>query len=75
MKNTKKGISSDEFKKLGVTVLCGALVDVEKPLVGSCGKWVNVTEVYRCADCTAPFHRKCLIRHFKYPMGKPPTKK
>jgi len=31
---------------------------------GGCGNGVKMMESYRCADCTASFHRKCIKKHF-----------
>lgn len=35
-----------------------------------CGKQIeSVRELFRCADCRAPFHHYCLVKHFA--DGKP----
>ena len=44
--------------------LCGRIAGL--PLFkGGCGKKVLKHEAYRCADCTASFHRDCIRKHFK----------
>ncbi len=42
---------------------CGELEGHER-FVGGCGQFVSFEDSYRCADCTASFHRKCLRTHF-----------
>ncbi len=42
-------------------ILCGGGHDGS----GGCGALIgDVREVYRCADCTTPFHRECIRHHF-----------
>lgn len=53
---------------LGVKVRCGRLRENPKIFVGGCGRWVDVMEMFRCTDCTVPFHRRCAQKHFIYPM-------
>lgn len=44
--------------------ICGANRAMDADLVG-CGKPIlNQRELYRCTDCSVPFHRECAIRHF-----------
>jgi hypothetical protein len=31
---------------------------------GGCGRPIAADEAYRCVDCSIPFHRTCLLRHF-----------
>lgn len=53
--------------------ICGAIEEMKgKIFVGGCGKTVKIKDAFKCTDCTAPFHRKCAIKHFKFPMGKKP---
>ncbi len=43
---------------------CGANQILPAARVG-CGKPIETcAEVYRCTDCTVPFHRECAVRHF-----------
>lgn len=44
--------------------ICGANRVMDADLVG-CGKPIlNQRELYRCTDCSIPFHRDCAIKHF-----------
>jgi len=54
---------SDEIKAPGY--VCGFLYGMSAPHVGGCGKEVLQHESYRCADCTASFHRACINEHFE----------
>ena len=50
-------------------VVCGRLQESgDKTFIGGCGEPVNVMEVYACIDCSAPFHRKCLLKHIHEDM-------
>lgn len=45
--------------------LCGMLEENNGiPFKGGCGKEVSIFDSYRCADCTASFHRDCIREHF-----------
>jgi hypothetical protein len=46
-------------------IACGLLDGMNEPFVGGCGKEVLPKEAYRCSDCTAVFHRKCINEHFE----------
>ena len=49
--------------------LCGKLAEFpDKTFVGGCGEPVNLLKAYACIDCSAPFHRKCLLKHIHYDM-------
>jgi hypothetical protein len=44
--------------------ICGANRVMDADLAG-CGKPIlNQRELYRCTDCSIPFHRDCAIKHF-----------
>lgn len=43
---------------------CGAVEGVGI-FKGGCGENVNFYDAYRCADCTASFHRGCIRKHFR----------
>ena len=59
-----KGINLDE-----TFISCGKLAEFpNKTFVGGCGEPVNIMKVYACVDCSAPFHRKCLLKHMHYDM-------
>lgn len=45
--------------------LCGRIEQINGVFKGGCGENVNREESYRCADCTASFHRECIRKHFK----------
>jgi hypothetical protein len=48
-------------------VQCGTQPVLPAERVG-CGKYIlSELELYRCADCTVPFHRECLRNHFGRP--------
>jgi len=50
-------------------VLCGKLMELpDKTFIGGCGEPVNILSAYACVDCSAPFHRKCLLKHMKEDM-------
>lgn len=60
----------EEGKKemFGGGFLCGRLEEFPgKTFVGGCGEHVSFMDSYRCADCTASFHRNCLRLHFNQP--------
>ena len=61
--------------KPDLRVKCGRLMEYDQLFVGGCDKWVNIMDMFRCTDCTVPFHRKCAIKHFKYPCADKPPKK
>jgi hypothetical protein len=64
----KKDIVKEFYKRLeNVGVVCGGLHNTGN-FKGGCGKEVNILKVYACVDCSAPFHRKCLLKHFKEDM-------
>jgi hypothetical protein len=42
---------------------CGQNSVLEADLVG-CGKAINDSEIFRCVDCSVPFHRECARKHF-----------
>lgn len=44
---------------------CGKLQTIDGVFSGGCGQHVDREEAYRCCDCTASFHRKCIRKHFK----------
>ena len=52
-----------------INVTCGKLQEIPKGLIGGCGEAVNIMEVYACLDCSAPFHRKCLLMHIQEDMS------
>jgi hypothetical protein len=58
-----------------MAVMCGMLQETgDKIFVGGCGKEVKVfgtanERAYGCVDCSAPFHRECLRKHFTCPMA------
>lgn len=39
-------------------------------MVGGCGEHVSFKDSYRCADCTASFHRDCIQKHFDHPSAE-----
>ena len=43
--------------------LCGHIAGLPR-FEGGCGEKVLKQEAYRCADCTASFHRDCIRKHF-----------
>lgn len=50
-------------------VSCGKLQEYkDKTFVGGCGKGIDLMRVYACVDCSAPFHRKCLLKHLHEDM-------
>ncbi len=45
--------------------ICGQNRFFQPLTVGGCGAPIlTVGELYRCADCSVPFHRDCLRAHF-----------
>ncbi len=51
--------------------VCGALVQNNGNIFkGGCGENVPIHDSYRCADCTASFHRECIQKHFKNEKNK-----
>lgn len=57
------------YKKLeNVHVACGKVAELSKGFVEGCGKPISILKVYACVDCSAPFHRKCLLKHMKEDM-------
>lgn len=52
-----------------IKVVCGMLAEIpDKKFIGGCGKPVSIMEAYACVDCSAPFHRKCLLKHLQEDM-------
>lgn len=57
----------ESVKDMGV--LCGKLQEFPgKVFADGCGEPVRVMRAYACVDCSAPFHRKCLLKHFQHDM-------
>ncbi len=79
---SKKEAENNVIENIGEMVtLCGKLQEFpDKTLVGGCSKEVSILKVYACVDCSAPFHRRCLLKHMQYEMkdeslSKMPLKK
>lgn len=51
-----------------MSVICGKLLESPTGFKGGCGQSVNIMKVYACVDCSAPFHRKCLLKHIHEDM-------
>ncbi len=50
-------------------VMCGKIAELpDKLFQGGCGEPVNIMKAYACVDCSASFHRKCLLKHIQYDM-------
>lgn len=65
-------VQSEKIFKAGIDAgekefVCGDLKTDGKieSFIGGCGKPVKESDSYRCADCTASFHRDCIRKHFK----------
>ena len=59
----------DEARKEEMFTVCGKLAKFpDKIFKGGCGEPVSVMKVYACVDCSTPFHRKCLLKHFQEDM-------
>lgn len=63
---TKEIVKLIESSNFGF--ICGRLEEKPK-FKGGCGQPVKFMESYRCADCTASFHRDCIHEHFKSPLA------
>lgn len=51
-----------------IAVTCGVCEGMKKGFVGGCGEAIPVLRIYACVDCSAPFHRKCLLKHVQKEM-------
>ena len=56
------GVQYERDRQTRVKTVCGGR---GRPQVGGCGKPIELaTDIYRCTDCKAPFHRGCAQVHF-----------
>ena len=53
------------FKCQDSLPICGENSVLDADFIG-CGKIIwDVKDLYRCTDCSVPFHRQCAKRHFE----------
>lgn len=46
-------------------IICGQNPILPPHRLQGCGKRItSVEELYRCAECSTPFHQNCIKRHF-----------
>lgn len=59
-------MDQQEYFLKNIFFICGLIEENNGQLfIGGCGKDVSAWDSYRCADCTAMFHRECIRKHFK----------